>query len=163
MALSSLWNIFRFDIILAVMAALIWLKFILMYENTKTFVPTIKIIQVMAQNMLKFLVVWSLVIIAFACTGLLMFAHNTSFKSITDTFYFLICAALGNWDAAVFERSNWDVLVTRGNYLKERDIYSGKIFLLIFQVCNSVILLNFVIAVLSANYNYNNQHINQSN
>ena len=104
MAISSLRNLFRFDIILAVMAALIWLKFILMFENTKTFGPTIKIIQVMAQNMLKFLAVWSLVIIAFACTALLMFAHNTSFKDITSTFYFLICAALGNWDSAVFER-----------------------------------------------------------
>ena len=81
-----------------------------------------------------------------------MFAHNTSFKSITDTFYFLICAALGNWDAAAFERDKWDVMVVAGDYLKERDIYMGKIFLIIFQVFNAVILLNFVIAVLSATY-----------
>ncbi len=43
-------------------------------------------------------------------------------------------------------------MVVGGNYLKERDIYSGKTFLLIFQVFNAVILLNFVIAVLSATY-----------
>lgn len=102
--------------------------------------------------MIQFLAVWSLVITAFACTGLLMFAHNTAFKSITDTFYFLICAALGNWDASAFERTNWDIMVIEGNFLKDRDIYMGKVFLLIFQVFNAVILLNFVIAVLSATY-----------
>jgi hypothetical protein len=44
MSKSSLYHTFRFDIIIALEAALIWLKFILMFENTKTFGPTIKII-----------------------------------------------------------------------------------------------------------------------
>jgi Polycystin cation channel len=98
--------------------------------------------------------VWSLVIVAFACTGLLMFNHNLAFVSITDAFYFLICAALGNWDSAAFNRENWDILVNRsvGGYLTENDIYMGKLFLLVFQMFNAIILLNFVIAVLSSTY-----------
>ena len=131
MAAASLYHTFRFDILIAIEAALIWIKFIFMFENTKTFGPTIKIIQVMARKMMEFLTVWSMVIVAFACTGLLMFAHNESFNSITGTFYFLICAALGNWDANVFEIENWDVLV-KHTYLTNNDIYTGKIFLLIF-------------------------------
>ena len=104
MTALSYYHKIRFDIKLAVEAALIWLKFIFMFENTQTFGPTIKIIQVMAAKMIQFLAVWSMVIVTFACTGLLIFAHNNAFKSISGAFYFLICAALGNWDSKVFEK-----------------------------------------------------------
>lgn len=150
MAADSSYHNFRFDVYISIEAALIWVKFILMFENTKTFGPTIKIIQVMVLNMIKFLFVWVLVIITFGCVGLLIFRHNVSFSLVTSTFYFLICAALGNWDSSVFDRSNWDIFIQP--YLTNNDIYSGKVFLLLFQVFNSVILLNFVIAVLSATY-----------
>jgi len=86
MASGSLNHQCRFDIIIAVEAALIWIKFILMFENTQTFGPTIKIIQVMAAKMIQFLAVWSMVIVAFACTGLLMFTHNNAFSSVTGAF-----------------------------------------------------------------------------
>jgi hypothetical protein len=65
----------------------------------------------MTINLIKFLFVWSLVILTFGCVGLLMFNHVKTFSSTTGAFYFLICAALGNWDASIFDLVNWDSVV----------------------------------------------------
>jgi len=40
------------------------------------FGPIIKIIQVMSGRLLKFVVIWWLVLLAFICVGMLMFPHT---------------------------------------------------------------------------------------
>ena len=103
MAFLTVSHIIRFDIYLAAWAAMMWTKFILMFQNTKLFGPTIQIIIVMTINLIKFILVWSLVILTFGCVGLLMFNHVQTFSTTTGAFYFLICAALGNWDSTIFD------------------------------------------------------------
>jgi hypothetical protein len=79
-----------------------------MFQSTRTFGPIIKIIQVMTLRLLKFVVIWWLVILCFVCVGLLLFPHTTKFNSPTNAIYYMLCASIGNWDASIFELANLD-------------------------------------------------------
>jgi hypothetical protein len=99
-------KLIRWDYHLSFMAIFVWGKFIFMFENTRTFGPLIKIIIVMTLNLMKFLVIWALVILLFGCVATIVFIPYNAFQTIGSTFYFLICAALGNWDNQTFNIEN---------------------------------------------------------
>ena len=79
-----------------------------MFQSTRTFGPIIKIIEVMTFRLLKFVVIWWLVILCFVCVGVLLFSHTFKFNSITNAVYFMLCSSIGNWDATIFEKDNLD-------------------------------------------------------
>jgi hypothetical protein len=49
---------FHFDFLLAIVAALFWLRMLMMLKLTKTFGPMIKIILTMLNDLMTFSVIW---------------------------------------------------------------------------------------------------------
>jgi hypothetical protein len=101
-----------------------------MFENTKTFGPLIKIVIVMTQTLIKFFAVWALEILLFACVAMILFAGYPRFVSINSTVYFLLCGAIGNWDASTFDLAN--LTPVAASHATETELSIGRAFLLIF-------------------------------
>jgi hypothetical protein len=121
-----------------------------MFQSTRTFGPIIKIIQVMTLRLLKFVVIWWLLILCFVCVGVLLFPHTQKFNNVTNATYFLLCCSIGNWDAAVFEIVNLDAFgQLRFN---DSDVQMGRVFILVFMMFDLIVLLNLVIAILAGTY-----------
>lgn len=66
---------FRFDILLAVVTGLFWLKIFFLLKLTRTFGPMIKIIMSMLKDLTTFAVIWSIQLFLFACVGVLLFGE----------------------------------------------------------------------------------------
>ena len=96
----------RFHMQISFWAVLVWFKFVLMFQYTRTFGPVIKIIQVMTVTLLKFMVIWWLVIVCFVCTGMLLFPFTNAFSNLQNAVYFMLNASIGNWDTSIFEIEN---------------------------------------------------------
>jgi hypothetical protein len=64
---------FRFDILLAFVGGLFWLKIMMLLRLTRTFGPIIKIISSMLETLVIFLILWLIIIMFFACMGMLLF------------------------------------------------------------------------------------------
>ena len=62
----------------------------------------------MTLRLLKFVVIWWLLILCFVCVGVLMFPHTLKFNNLSNATYFLLCSSIGNWDTSVFEIANLD-------------------------------------------------------
>ena len=127
-----------------------------MFENTKTFGPLIKIVIVMTQTLIKFFAVWALEILLFACVAMILFAGYPRFVSINSTVYFLLCGAIGNWDASTFDLAN--LTPVAASHATETELSIGRAFLLIFQIFNVVLMLNLVIALLASTYSNLSQY-----
>lgn len=55
------------------LAALIWAKALISVDSTKSLGPMIKILTIMTANLLKFIILWSFLIILYMCVGMLLF------------------------------------------------------------------------------------------
>ena len=104
----------------------------------------------MTLRLLKFVVIWWLVILCFVCVGVLLFSHTLKFNNISNAVYFMLCSSIGNWDASIFEKKNLDYFGQ--NQLNENDELMGRVFILMFMMFNLIVLLNLVIAILAGTY-----------
>ena len=66
-------NFYRFDFMLAAVALLTWVKCLLQFRVTMTFGPMFKIMYKMVVDLIKFLVIWIMILLAFSCVSLLVF------------------------------------------------------------------------------------------
>lgn len=87
---------------MACIAGIIWAKVILQMQNTQTLGPMIKILTVMAVNLVMFLLLWAMILVLFMCVGMLIFSELKYFKTIYSTLSFLVYSAIGSWDLTVF-------------------------------------------------------------
>jgi len=104
----------------------------------------------MTLHLLKFVVIWWLVILCFGCVGVLAFSHTLKFNSITNAVYYMLSASIGNWDANIFERDNLDYFGRTRFHKNDEEM--GRVFILIFMMFNLIVLLNLVIAILAGTY-----------
>lgn len=88
-------SIFRFDILLACVSGLFWLKIIFLMRLTRTFGPMIKIIMSMIYDINTFAILWIVQLFFFACVGVLVFGELPEFDNIFDTLVMLFEASLG--------------------------------------------------------------------
>ena len=68
-------NEFRFDILLAFVSGMFWLKVLFMLRLTRTFGPMIKIIISMIKDIASFCIIWGVQLFFFTCIGVLMFGE----------------------------------------------------------------------------------------
>ena len=84
--------------------------------------------------------------IMFVCVGMLAFGQLKDFKVMTEILTMLIESALGEWDMEVYN----------GKGIDGEDLHTihriGKYFQMTFLLINTVLMLNFVIAILSSTY-----------
>lgn len=75
--LNVMWLIdqdsYRFDFLLAGVDLFIWIKCLLMFRITNAFGPMFKIMYKMVVDLIKFLIIWTIVLLAFSCVSLLVF------------------------------------------------------------------------------------------
>ena len=135
------WTVYTFEI-MAVIVALLWMRFILMMKMTKTFGPMLRIIEAMFIDVGKFLVI--LVIILIACTSItfLLFSYDVEeYDTVEKVFFNVFGTSLANYEMSVFTENE-------GRY----DALVGEIILLILLILNSIVLTNFIIAILAETF-----------
>ena len=94
---------FYMTIVLAIIITMIWTRFILMLQLTKTFGPILRIIMVMFGDVLKFLFIWSLIILTIASIAALLFGELAEYADFIDVLMIIFDTGMGNYDFATFE------------------------------------------------------------
>ena len=79
-------NIYRMDFLLAVMGFLIWLRFFFCFKVSQMFGPMFKIIFSMVQDLVKFLIIWIVILTMFSCVAILAFGELDNFSNMNKAF-----------------------------------------------------------------------------
>ncbi len=124
---------------LAAMSVFIWGRFLMMLQLTKSFGPMLRIVIAMVGDVLKFLLIWGVILICLASISNLLFGDIAEFSDFFETGQLMFSSGLGNYDLTVFTNSKLDQLV-------------GEIFLVLAVLINCVVFLNFIIAILADTY-----------
>lgn len=137
--MKSLRMEFQTTVFFSVMIVFIWGRFILMLQLTRTFGPMLRIIIVMIGDVLKFLVIWSIELICFSTVSALLFGELDQYKVFFQVFIYTFGTGLGNYDYTVFAEA------ALGQTF-------GEIYVVFVVIINSIVLLNFIIAILADTY-----------
>ena len=121
---------FRFLVFLAVMITFIWVRFLLMLQLTKSFGPMLRIILTMIGEMIKFLVIYGIILITFSGVSSLLFGDLAEFQDFTHIFFVNFGYGLANYDFSIFG-------------------IAGKLFVVFALLLNAITMINFVIAILA--------------
>ena len=131
---------FNLKIVLGILVGIQFTRFIIALQVSRTFGPMVKILISMIVNLLLFLVLFWAVFFIFAGSGLLLFEELNEYNDMYLSCSTLFSSALGNFDYHTYDSLN-DV-----------SPYIGYAFLTIFLIIISILLLNFLIAILSNTY-----------
>ena len=149
--LNVMWQIhingYRYDFLLAMVAFLTWFKLFLYFRASLTFGPMFKILQQMLTDLIKFLAIWTMILVMFVCVAMLAFGQQDAFKVMEQIFFYYIEAALGEWELSAYAATN--KLGEDLQTVQKIGVYFHICFLLI----NTVLMVNFIIAILSSTYN----------
>ena len=107
----------------------------------------LRIIIVMISDVLKFLFIWTVSLLCLTSVASLIFGSIESYSSFTDVFFLMFGSGLANYDLTVFKT------------LSLGEEY-GQIFIIFIVIANSIIMLNFIIAILADTYSkYSSQSL----
>ena len=62
----------------------------------------------MTKDLLKFMVIWILVLITFTCVGTLIFGSLKAFQDLFGVFILFFEAALGNWSISIYSEAMFE-------------------------------------------------------
>ena len=96
-------GIYRIDALLALIGFLIWLRLFFCFRVSQTFGPMFRILYSMVQDLIKFIIIWFVIIIMFSCVGILAFGELETFSDLNKAFQYFISSGLGEFDYGVFE------------------------------------------------------------
>ena len=113
-------------------------------QVTKALGPIISMILVMFKDVAQFIVIWFIVLIAFASVGFMTFKEVPNLRKFDESLVYFFKAALGSFDLDIFAET----------YLPARPLLHklGIYFVLVFVFINLVILINVVIAMMADTY-----------
>ena len=83
---------------LACIVAFMWGRFILMLQLTRSFGPMLRIIIVMIGDVLKFLFIWSVLLVLLSSVAALLFGELEEYADFVEVFYLMFGTGLGNYD-----------------------------------------------------------------
>ena len=110
-----------------------------MLQLTRVFGPILTIIKSMFTEVGKFLFIWIVVLCMLASVASLLFGHLQSYAGFLNSLYLQFGSGFGNYELEEFREST---------YPEE----FGKFFVVFTIIINSIILLNFIIAILADTY-----------
>ena len=131
---------FHFDWLLAVTAFLFWIRLIFMLQLTSVFGPLIRTMMAMMQDLITFFLLFTLQLIAFSCVGILAFGMLKPYETLFDAFIMFFATAMGNFDFEVYDE------------MGPGKKYYGIAFHIVVILCNLLLMLNLVIAIMSDTY-----------
>ena len=101
----------------------------------------------MINDILIFLILFVCDLIIFACIGNLLFVSVVEYATLENAMVTLFTSALGGFDFSLLENTNKGHIV-------------GEIYLLIFILMNTILILNLLIAILADTYSlYKSQEL----
>lgn len=124
---------------LAVIVFLMWGRFLLMLQLTRTFGPMLRIIIVMFGDVLKFLFIWSVMLLCLSSVAGLLFGELDQYADFIDVIFIMFGTGLGNYDLGAFDTLQIGPVV-------------GEVYIILVVLINSIVLLNFIIAILADTY-----------
>ena len=131
---------FHFDYMMASIAALFWLRCIVLLRLSETFGPLLVMIVAMVKVMVTFFVLYFLGLLTFASVGTLTLAESTNFRNLFESFRIYLMASLGNFD--IFQYDNLE------GWKKYYAILLHVAVLFFFLI----LIINLLIAILSDEY-----------
>ena len=131
---------FHFDWLLAATAFLFWMRLISMLQLTRVFGPLIRTIMAMLQDLMVFLVLFFLQLVAFACVGILAFGMLEEYETLWDAFILHFATSMGGF--------NFNMYTPMGDEKK----YYGIVFHKMVLLCTLLLMVNLVIAIMSDTY-----------
>ena len=133
-------NDMKVQILIALIVGVQWARVFFVFQASKYFGPLIKILSWMLIDVSKFFIIFGISFVIFLSAGRLMFITLSDFKNTYNASVYLISACLGNFDYTVF------------NDLTTPPYYFGYVYLVLFLWISTIILLNFIIAILTNIY-----------
>ena len=110
-----------------------------MLQLTVTFGPLIRTTMAMLKDLIIFFLLFGLQLIAFSCVAILAFGMVKEFYTIYDAFIVYFQSAMGSWNFIIYD-------------IMEEKKYYGIVFHCLVILCNLLLLLNLVIAIMSDTY-----------
>ena len=126
----------------SVLTAFQFFRLILAFKLNRLFGPMAKTMASMFLDVVQFLGLFFSIFIVFMATGTLLFSDLIEFKGFIDAFNTLFAASFASYDHTIYERS------------KNVDPIVGYVFITLYIIISSVLLLNFLIAILSSTYSF---------
>ena len=131
---------FHFDYLLALIVFAFWIRFLLMLNLTRTFGPLIKVIGAMIKDLIIFLALFFIILIAFSYIGVLAFGSIPQYENITQALILNFTSSLGDWNLSIYN-----------NMSPEKQMIA-TLFHLVVILVTMLILMNLVIAIMSDTY-----------
>ena len=131
---------FHFDWLLAATAFLFWIRLIFMLQLTSVFGPLIRTTMAMMQDLVTFFMLFTLQLIAFSCVGILAFGMLKPYETVWDAFILFFATSMGDFDLGMYDE------------MGPTKKYYGIAFHVIVILCNLLLMLNLVIAIMSDTY-----------
>jgi hypothetical protein len=119
-----------------------WARMLIVLRVNSFIGSMIRIIENMLFEIIKFLIIYLLILVVFTSSAHLFFMRVSGYSTMTDSFITLFSASLGSFDFTPF-RSKEMVLSTSFGYY----------FLILYLIITNIVLLNFIIAILTNTYN----------
>ena len=99
----------------------------------------LRIIIVMIGDVLKFLFIWSVILFCLSSVASLLFGELDQYANFLDAFFLMFGSSLGNYSLEDFETLEIGSAV-------------GEFYIVLAVLINSIVLLNFIIAILADTY-----------
>ena len=99
----------------------------------------IRIVFAMVTDLLVFFLLFAIQLMAFSCVGILSFGNLTPYETLESAVVMLFETAMGNWNFRIYDD------------LEDKKYY-GIFFHVIIILVNTLLLLNFVIAIMTDTY-----------
>ena len=88
-----------------------WFRIAIQLRVTRLIGPLITIVQSMMIEIMKFLVLFIVILVMFGCVGALLFADVTEFSSLLDAMLFLFQCSLGEFNYEPVEKGEVGKLI----------------------------------------------------
>ena len=118
-----------------------WSRILIIFRINSFIGPLLTIIQNMLKDVLKFILIYGLIVIIYASSSILWFMQIEGYTTIIDAFITLLSASLGEYNFEVFN----------SQYLAVNRIFAN-LFLISYLLVTNIVLLNFMVAILSNTY-----------
>ena len=136
----------RLDVLMAFELSLLWLGLLILMRILPIVGPLIKIFGYMLTDIIKFMFIYFIQLMAFATISSIIFRSRIQFNTFIMSLQTLFQSSLGNFDYGWFDQS-----IDRSS---ESEFYAiiGRIYLTIFLIINMLLLINLLIALFSDTY-----------
>jgi hypothetical protein len=138
-------NGFNIKVTLAILLALQFTRLVLSLQVSRTFGPMVKILLSMGVDLIVFLFLFAAIFFVFAGAGQILFEELDGYSDMIEGMKTLFASSMGEFDYGTYDD------------LKAMDPYVGYVFVTVFIILVTIMLMNFLIAILSNTYELLNE------